>query len=145
MRTAKPQIVISVAALCIVMLMYSPLCSLSCAFSSCLFSKAQTVKSDEQPHHCHSSEAPKKQSSTPQQIPSAPSDDSGNCPSHVDAVAIVPSTINANVGLHHDLQPVPVEPVSISAFYLDLRGAIRDEGIAFRSPPTKARNSVLRI
>src|SRR5215211_1009594 len=70
MRTAKSQtaISISIAALCIVMLLYSPLCSLSCALNSCASSKAEAAKSGEQLGHCHHSEEPQEQSSTPQKI-----------------------------------------------------------------------------
>lgn len=144
MRAAKPQMAVSIASLCIVLLLYSPLCSLSCALNSCVSSKAESAKSGEQPHHCHSEE-PQEQSSPPQGSPSVPADDSGNCPSHVNVVAVVPSIINANIALHPDLQPVAAEPVSIIAFQFDLRRAIRAEGTAFRSPPTRAINSILRI
>lgn len=145
MRMVKSQIAISIAALCIVMLLYSPLCSLSCAFSSCAFSKAEAAKPDEQSGHCRGSHESQEESSTPQPSPSAPSEDSGNCPSHVDAIAALPSVGNANVGLHQVLQPVAAEPVYVTAFHLDTRGVIRAEGTAFRSPPTKALNSILRI
>src|SRR5215210_3918011 len=121
MRTAKSHIALSVAALSIIMLLYSPLCSLSCALNSCAFTKAETAKPVEQPGHCHSSKEPKEQSSTPKQSPSAPSDDPGSCPAHVDAIAVLPSAVNANAGLHQDMQPVPAEPVSIAVFHLDLR------------------------
>ena len=145
MRTAKPQVAISIAALCSVMLLFSPLCSLSCALNSCLFSKAETAKSDEQPHHCHSSEKPQEESSKPQQNPSAPLDDSGNCPSHVNAIAALPVKVNANVESHQVLQPVPVEPALIAVLYFDRRGELRAEEMSFKSPPVSARNSVLRI
>ena len=144
MRTAKSHLAVSVAALCILVILYSPLCSLSCAFSSCISSIVEIAGSHEQPHHCHSEE-PQEQSSTPPHGPSTPADDSGNCPGHVNVVAVVPSIINANVAAPQDSQPVFSEPVSFFAFHLDLRGAIRAEGTAFRSPPTRAINSVLRI
>lgn len=145
MRAAKPQIAISIAALCIVMLLFSPLCSLSCALNSCVFSKAETAKSDEQPHHCHSSEEAQEQSSTPQKNPSAPLDDSGDCPSHVNAIAVLPVKVNANLESHQVLQPVTVEPAMIAVLYFDRRGELRAEEMSFKSPPARAINSVLRI
>src|SRR5215216_2646556 len=134
MRTAKSQMAVSVAALCIVMFMYSPLCNIKCALNSCTFTKAETAKPAEQSGHCHGSDKSKETSSPPQHSHSAPRphNDSSNCPSHVDGVAVVPSTINANAGLHQDMQPVAAELVSVAAFHLDLRGAIRAEGTAFR-------------
>jgi hypothetical protein len=145
MRTAKPQIAIWVSALCVVMLLYSPLCTISCALNSCIFSKAEFAKSDEQPHHCHGSEEPQEQSPTPQQNPSAPYDDSGNCPSHVNEIAVLPVKVSPNVALHQVLQPVPAEPTIIAVLYFDRRGELRAEEMSFKSPPARATNSVLRI
>ena len=145
MRTAKSQVAISIAALCIVMLLYSPLCGLSCAFSSCVFSKAAVAKTDEQPHHCHGSPEPQEQSPTPKKNRSAPLDDSGNCPSHASAVAVLPVKVNANEELHNVLQPVAVEPAVIVILSFDLRGELRAEEMSFKSPPARAANSVLRI
>jgi hypothetical protein len=145
MRTAKSQTAISIAALCVVMLLYSPLCSLSCALNSCASSKAEVAKSGEQPRHCHGSEEPQEQSSTPQQNPSEPSDDSGNCPSHVTAIAVLPSSLNTNVEQHQVLQPVSVEPAIIAVLHFDRRGELRAEEMSSKSPPACAINSVLRI
>lgn len=145
MRTAKSRIAVSIANLCIVMLMYSPLCSLSCALNSCVFSKAGTAKPDEQPHHCRGSQEPQEESSTPGKIPSAPLDDSGDCPSHVNLIAALPVKVNANVESHQVLHPVSVEPAIIAVLYFDRRGEIRAEEMSFKSPPARAINSVLRI
>jgi len=144
-REAKPQTANSIAALCIVMLLFSPLCSLSCALNSCVFSKAVTAKSDEQPHHCHGSQEPEEQPSAPQKSPSAPLDDSGNCPSHVSAVAILPVKVDGKVHLQQVPQPVAVEPVIIAILNFDRRGELRAEEMSFKSPPGRAINSVLRI
>jgi len=145
MRTAKSQTVISIAALCTLMLLYSPLCSLSCALNSCASSKAEAAKSGEQPHHCHGSEEPQEQSSTSRQNPSEPSDDSGNCPSHVTAIAVLPSSLNTNVELHQVLQHVSAEPAIIAIHHFDRRGELRAEELSFKSPPVSAITSVLRI
>ena len=145
MRTAKSHTAISIATLCIVMLLFSPLCSLSCALNSCVFSKALTAKSDEQPHHCHGGQEPEEQSSTPQKNPSAPLDDSGNCPSHASEIAVLPVKVDAKVHLHQVIQPVSVEPVVIAVLHFDRRGELRAEEMSFKSPPGRATNSVLRI
>jgi hypothetical protein len=112
--------------------------------NSCVFSKAETAKSDEQPQHCHSEE-PQERSSSPQKNPSAPSDDSGNCPSHVTAIAVLPSSLNTNVELHQALHPVSAEPAIIAVLHFDRRGELRAEEMSFKSPPSRATNSVLRI
>lgn len=147
MRTAKPPLLISLAAIGIAMLLYSPLCSLSCALNSCAFSRAVSPAPDERSGHCHArlpghaSSAP-----TPQGPPAPPPPtDSGNCPAHVDGVAALPSMLNANAGLQQNLQPEAAEPAIMAGLSFDLRGVMRADGTALRSPPARPINSVLRI
>jgi hypothetical protein len=147
MQTAKAHIAISVAVFSIVMLLYSPLCSLSCAISNCALSKAVTSKSSEQPGHCHGSPESEEESSMPGQDPSAPDapEDSSACPFHVEAAATLPSTANLSADLNNLLQPVPADPQAIAIFYFDHRGEMRAEEAPFRSPPASPRKTVLRI
>ncbi|HKY03952.1 MAG TPA: hypothetical protein VJQ56_03630 [Blastocatellia bacterium] len=94
---------------------------------------------------CHGGGESQEQPTTPHHGPSAPSDDSGNCPAHVDVSVVFPPTMTGHVGLYHISQPVEAEPVLVAVFYFDRRGEIRAEEKSFKSPPSRALNSVLRI
>ena len=147
MHTAKYRMAIAIAFLSIAGILYSPMCNLSCALSSCTGATSASAGPGEQSNHCHRTADSQEQSSAPLQSPLSPQpgDNSGTCPSHVEPIAVLPPTVNTTVGMNQILHSVSIEPVTIAAFYFDIRCAIRAEGKPFRSPPSLAISSILRI
>ncbi len=139
---------LAISFLIIAGLIYSPLCNLKCALSSCAASAAtKPEKANEQSSHCHRHSESKEQYSSQRQTPSTPArhNDSSDCPAHLDAAALMPHAVSPTAQLHTLAQPLAVALPAAFNFYFDQRGAIRNEGTAFRSPPARAAVVALRI
>ena len=146
MQLAKNRLALLASAIVIGVLVYSPLCSLSCAASDCSLSP-KTAKQKDQPGHCHQhqdAEHPmdsRSQSNAPEPERHK---DSGDCPTHSDGTAILSSTVKAPAAVRQSLPPVAVL-ADVSYVPFDGFAAKSPEGRSFRSPPKRAVISVYRI
>ena len=125
-------------------LLYSPLCSLNCATSDCsLAQKTKVAEHSEKTGHCHHGQDSQQPAESTSSIPKPPSD-SGHCPVHADAMALLSSSVKAP-GLHQSAQPVvAVLPEALNLPF-DASAAKAADGRPFRSPPKRAVISVYRI
>ncbi len=145
MSTARSPIAFVTSVIAIGVLLYSPLCSLSCAVSDCfLLPKTKIAKQNKQSGHCHKqkdSEQPptESHSSAPQRH-----GDSGDCPAHSDATALLSSAVKAPTAVQQGLTLVAALP---ETSYVSFYGfaARFTEGRPFRLPPKRAVISVYRI
>lgn len=164
MRTASKPIAFLASVISIGVLLYSPLCVLSCAASDCsAFSKSKVAKHKKQSSHCHhrqqdsdaqsteshqDSKDSEEQSTESHQEPNAPEPqrDSGDCPTHTDAVAILSSAVKAPTAvLQQNLQPIFAILSETLYFTFDSFASKSAGGRHFRSPPKRAVISVYRI
>ena len=147
MRTAKKRPALIASVFAILGLLYSPLCALRCASSDCaLLTTRKVADQPEQSRHCHHQDS-EESSTNPQQHPGAPAprNDSGDCPSHTDAIAILSSAVKAPAVLHQVAPPVIADLPITAYFSFDGFAAKFAEGRPFRSPPKRAVISVYRI
>ena len=146
MHTAKNRLALVASVIAVGVLLYSPLCSLSCAASDCsLLPKHKIAKQTEQTSHCHHHQDSEEQSTKSNSTTPERHRDSGDCPTHTDAVAILASAVRAPTVVHQSVQPVVA--ALPEAFHSSLEGfaAKFPEGRPFRSPPKRAVISVYRI
>lgn len=145
MHTAKNRLALLGSVIAIGLLIYSPVCSLACAISDCsMFPKTKIAKQNEQSGHCHKqkgSEQPPTESHS-----NAPERhrDSGDCPAHIDATALLSSAVKAPTAVQQSFSPVAALPET-SYVSFDGFAAKFAEGRPFRSPPKRAVISVYRI
>ena len=103
-HTAKNRFALLASIIAIGVLVYSPLCSLSCAASDC-YLMPRTKKSEEkkQPGHCHQhkeAENHPAESPSPSNAPEPERHrDSGDCPAHMDGIAILSSIVKARAAV----------------------------------------------
>lgn len=174
MRTARKPIAFMASVIAIGVLLYSPLCSLSCAASDCsVLQKAKVAKQKGQSSHCHQHQDPEEQSTEhhdakdseglsteshhdakdsegqsteSRQESGAPEHrDSGDCPTHTDAVAILSSAVKAPSVLQQNVQPMIAVLSETFNFSFDGFASKSAGGRHFRSPPKRAVISVYRI
>ena len=162
MRTVRNPIVFVSAVIAIGVLLYSPLCSLSCAASDCsVLPKSKVAKQKGQSSHCHQHQDSEEQSTESHQDTKdseeqsteshqetnapEPQRDSGDCPTHTDAIAILSSAIKAPTVLQQNVQPIIAALPETFDFSFD-GFAFKSAGSRhFRSPPKRAVISVYRI
>jgi hypothetical protein len=147
MRSARNPIAFAASVIAIGVLLYSPLCSLSCFASDCsLLPKTKVAKQNEQSSHCHHHHDSEEQSAESHQDSNAPEPhrDSGDCPTHTDAIAILSFAVRAPSVVQQSLAQLAAlaETPSVS---FDGFAAKFVEGRPFRSPPNRAVISVYRI
>ena len=147
-HTAKNKFAWLASIIAIGVLVYSPLCTLSCATSDCtLLPKTKTAKQTEPSGHCHSHQDEEQPTDSHSQ-PNAPEPDrhrdSGDCPTHTDAIAILASAVKAPAVVQQSLPLLAALP---EASYVSFDGfaAKFAEVRSFRSPPKRAVISVYRI
>ena len=148
MHTARNPLALLASVIVIGMLLYSPVCSLSCAASDCsLLPKAKVTKQKEQSGHCHHHQDSEQQSTKSNHSSNAPERhrDSGDCPTHTDAIALLSSAVKAPTIVHQSVQPVVATLPKAFYFSFDDFAAKFAEGRPFRSPPKRAVISVYRI
>lgn len=148
MHTAKNRLALLASVIAIGLLIYSPVCSLACASSDCsLLPKIKIATQSEQSGHCHKQKDSEQQPTESHHDSNAPEPhrDSGDCPTHSDAVAILSSTLKAPTVLQQDVQPIIA--VLCETFYSSFDGFAPKSagGRPFRSPPKRAVISVYRI
>ncbi len=133
MRPAKHHLAVVLSVAILVVLSYSQVCYLNCAFYGC--AGAESVpRPAEQTGHCH------QQQSEPEQ--SEP-DGSTECPSHAELSALTSSRPVAAQGLYISLHlEVPTSADSFIAALPPARLLIIPDDAPLRAPPTR---SVLRI
>ena len=148
-HTAKNRFALLASIIAISVLVYSPLCRLSCAASDCsLLPTTKTAKQNVPTGHCHSHQDEEQQPSDSHSQPNAPEPerhrDSGDCPTHTDALAILSSAARAPSVVQ---QPLPVAAALPETLYVSFNGfaAKFAEARSFRSPPKRAVISVYRI
>ena len=146
MHTAKNRLALLGSIIAIALLIYSPVCSLACATSNCsLLPKTKSEKQNNQSGHCHKQKdsdqpPPESQSNAPD-----PHRDSGDCPTHTDAVAILSSALKAPTVLQQNVQSVFAVHSETFYFSFDAFAPKSAGGRPFRSPPKRAVISVYRI
>ena len=162
MHTARNPIAFVASVIAIGVLLYSPLCTLSCAASDCsVLPKSKVAKQKEQSSHCHhhqdsaeqsteshqDSKDSEEQTTESRQESNAPQPqrDSGDCPTHTDAVAILSSAAKAPTVLQQNLQPISAVLSETLYFSFDGFASNSAGGRHFRSPPKRAVISVYRI
>ena len=148
-HTAKNRFAWLASIIAIGVLVYSPLCSLSCAASDCtLLPKTKTAKQSVPSGHCHSHQDEEQQPTESRSQPNAPGPerhrDSGDCPTHADALAILSSAAKAPSVVQHTL-PMAAAIPETSYVSFDGFAAKFAEARSFRSPPKRAVISVYRI
>lgn len=148
-RTAKNRFALLASIIAIGVLVYSPMCSLSCAASDCsLLPKTKTAKRTEQFGHCHQHEDAEQHPTDSGPQPNAPEPEphreSGDCPTHTDALSIPSSAVKAPSIAQ---QTLPTAAALPETFYVSFDGSATKfaEGRPFRSPPKRAVISVYRI
>jgi hypothetical protein len=148
MRAVKFSIGIAVSAFVVAMSLYAPMCNLSCAIvERAAAASLEPVETGTTSNHCHqTSDAQEGASSYGNASPASyPHDDSGKCPGHADATALLRQAKTLNAALSSSAQPVAIElPAALNLSLRDFR-SIRNEGASFRSPPKRPSSSVLRI
>jgi hypothetical protein len=140
MRAERTRLALLPSAISLAVLLYSPLCGLSCAAFDCSPDQT-TIKSAErreESRHCH-----QEQQSTDSNAPEPPQD-SGNCPAHTDTIAVVSSVVRVPTLLLQSAQAVSVIPAGFSS-PRRVEAARTADGGPFRSPPRPALTSVYRI
>ena len=147
MHAAKNRLALVASIIAIGVLLYSPLCSLSCAASGCsVLPKMKVATQNEQSSHCHHHHS-EEQSTNSNQRSNIPERhrESGDCPTHTDAIALLSSAVKAPTVVQQTSQPVaaPLPEAFYSSF--DSFAAKFAEGRPFRSPPKRAVISVYRI
>ena len=148
MHTAKNRLALLGSVIAIGLLIYSPVCSLACAASDCsVLPKSKVAKQKEQSSHCHHQQDSEEQSTESHQESNAPEPqrDSGDCPTHTDAIAILPSAVKAPSVLQQNVQPVFAVLSETFYFSFDAFAPKSAGGRPFRSPPIRAVISVYRI
>lgn len=148
MHTANNRLALLTSVIAIGLLMYSPVCSLSCAASDCsLLPKSKVAKQNKPSSHCHQRQDSEEQPAKSHQNSNAPEPhrDSGDCPTHTDAVAILSSAAKAPAVVQQSLQPGVAALPETSYVSFDGFVAKFVEGRPFRSPPKRAVISVYRI
>ena len=148
-RTAKNRFALLASIIAIGVLVYSPLCSLSCAASDCsLLPKTKTAKQNAPTGHCHQHQNEEQQPTDSRSQHNAPEPDrhrdSGDCPTHTDAIAILASAVKAPAVVQQSLPLVAALPET-SYVSFDGFAAKFAEARSFRSPPKRAVISVYRI
>ena len=148
MQTAKNRLALLASVIAVGVLLYSPLCSLSCAASdSSLLPKAKVAKQNEQSSHCHHHQDSEEQSTKSNRHSSVPvrHQGSSDCPTHTDSIALLSSVVRTPTVVHHGV------PHVVAAFHEPFYSSFDDiaakfaEGRPFRSPPKRAVISVYRI
>ena len=147
MHAAKNRLALLGSVIAIGLLIYSPVCSLACAASDCSFLPTTTTsaKQNEQSGHCHKEKDSEQSPTQSHSNAPEPHRDSGGCPTHTDAVAILSSAAKAPTVLQPNAQPVFA--VLSETFYFSFDGFAPKSagGRPFRSPPKRAVISVYRI
>ena len=146
MRVERSRLALLPAVISLAVLLYSPLCSLSCAAFDCS-SVPATMETPERAEsgHCHSGKGPQRPpaESHPDSNAPEPQPDSGNCPAHTDTIAVLSSAVRVPAILLQSVQPVTIIPPEAISF--SLLAARTADGRPFRSPPERALTSVYRI
>jgi len=148
MRTVKNTLGMVASVTAVVVLLYSPLCSLSCAASDCSsLPKTKAAKHSEPSSHCHHHQDSEEQSTESHHDSNAPNPDRdpGDCPAHTDAIAILSSAVKAPTVLHQSAPPVIAALPATLYFSFGEFAAKAAAGRPFRSPPKRAVISVYRI
>jgi hypothetical protein len=175
MRTASKPIAFLASVISIGVLLYSPLCSLSCAASDCsVLPNSKVGKQKGQSSHCQPQQDPEERStehhdangseghsteshhdatsskghsteSREESDAPDPHRDSGDCPAHTDAIAILSSEIKAPTVLQQNVQPITAVLSETLYFSFDGFAPKSAGGRPFRSPPKRAVISVYRI
>jgi hypothetical protein len=147
MRTARNPIAFVSSVIAIGVLLYSPLCSLSWASDCSLLPKAKVAKQQEQSSHCHHHQDSEEQSTKSEDHSSAPKQhrDSGDCPTHTDAIAVLSSAVRLPIVVQQNVQPDFAALPETFCVSFDGFSAKFAENRTFRSPPKRAVISVYRI
>jgi hypothetical protein len=108
--------------------------------------KTKVAKQNEQSSHCHHHQDSEEQSKSKQHS-NAPERhrDSGDCPTHTDAIALLSSAGKTPTVVHQGVQPVVAALPEAVYSSFDGGAAKFAEGRSFRSPPKRAVISVYRI
>src|SRR6266404_79323 len=146
---AKNRFALLASVIVIGVLVYSPICSLSCAASECsLLPKTKTAKQSERSGHCHQHKEAEQHPTDSRQQSNAPEPerhkDSGDCPTHTDAIAILSHAVKAPSVVQQSLRPVAAL-LETSYVSFNVFSAKFAENRSFRSPPKRAVISVYRI
>ena len=148
MRTARNPIAFVASVIAIGVLLYSPLCSLSCAASDCSsLPKKKVAKQKEQLSHCHHHQDSEEQTAKSDYPSNAPEQnrDSGECPTHTDSIALLFSALRLPIVVQQNTPPVVTALPEAFCLSFDGFPAKFAEGRPFRSPPKRAVISVYRI
>jgi hypothetical protein len=142
MRAAKRPIAIVVSISAIAWLLYSSLCNLDCSLTL-----AKPLERSEHARHCHHKQDAQDQTSTAGHIPSAPYNHKGhdNCPSHVDATALMPAGAGASTALHYVTHAAAYSLPYVIYVSFDEARPVCAGDISFRSPPKRAVLTSLRF
>ena len=142
MHTAKNPLALVASFIAIGILLYSPLCNLSCAAADCsLLPRTRVAKETKQSSHCHQHEDSEQQTDQHPNSPECPND----CPTHTDAIAILSSTAKAPAAVQQSLQRIIAALPETPIFSYEGFPAQSAGGRPFRSPPKRAVISVYRI
>lgn len=149
MSTARNRLALVASVISLGVLVYSPLCSLSCAASGCsLLPKTKIAKQNEQSGHCRRHQDAEQHATDSRPQSNAPEPDrnrdSGDCPTLTDAIAILSSAVKAPSVVQQSLPLVAALP---ETSYVSFYGfaAKFTEGRPFRLPPKREVISVYRI
>lgn|SRR5512143_985426 len=148
-HTAKNRFALIASIIAIGVLVYSPMCTLSCAASDCsLLPKTKTEKQTKPSGHCHQHQNTEEHPTDSDSQSNAPEPerdrDSNDCPTHTDAIALLSSAVKAPTVVQQSLPLVAAIPETPYVSY-DGFAAKFAEGSPFRSPPKRAVISVYRI
>ncbi len=148
MQMAQNKFALLASVIVIGVLVYSPICSLSCAASDCSLLPKTTAKQNEQPGHCHKHHDAEQHPPDSREQSNAPEPerhkDSGDCPTHTDAIAILSHAVKAPSVVQQSLRPVAAL-LETSYVSFNVFSAKFAENRSFRSPPKRAVISVYRI
>ena len=146
MHTAKNRIALLASVIAVLLLVYFPVCSLSCAISDCsLLPRTKVTKQNEQSSHCHQHRDSDQQptESHPHSNAPEPPGDSRDCPGHNDAIALL--SAKTPIVVQQSVQQAIAALPDTVAFSDQGLAAKSADGRSFRSPPKRAVISVYRI
>lgn len=129
-------------------LLYSPLCSLSCSASDCYsLSKTKATDDTKKSGHCHHNEESNQEPAKSQShssIPRVPGD-SRDCPGHADPTAVPSSAVRAPAALQQSAPHVTAPLIDAMRLPFGARDVDAADRQPFRLPPKRAVISVYRI
>jgi hypothetical protein len=107
----------------------------------------KVAKQKEQSSHCHHHQDSEEQSTKSEDHSNSPEQhrDSGDCPTHTDAIAVLSSAVKATAAVLQSVQPtIAALPETFYVSFDRFAGKFA-EGRPFRLPPKRAVISVYRI